>query len=491
MAVAIVMSAQLVAAGPASAAPLPAVPVTVRVNVAGLGIMSGLFGSTGTVVASAPDGRAVYRGAASVIARTNVHRLKGGARLPDRRTPATDAKERRDRLALLREARVAEQEAGAERAIELVPFEVAIVSEADPIGDVRVRDERPLLLRFTSPDGLVTFQGKPYRGTLELALDDEHDLIVVNTVRTSEYLASVVGAEIPSSWHPEALAAQAIAARTYLATHLRRHDAYDLEGDVRDQAYGGLTTEDDVTRRAVARTAGLVATYRGAPIEALYSANAGGVTEDSENVYAEALPYLRSVQSPWDREAERSSWGSDSWEWTKELTAPQLGRLLRQKGLDVGDPERIDLTKVSATGRVLQARVVGSRGERDIGKDRSRYYFGLMSGMFTVAKTGEGETETVDHRNAERIGELESRGARLTATGYRVEWDADHEIATFSVRSFIYLLPARFVFAGRGFGHGVGMSQWGMQGMALAGKTYDQILAHYYQGTTLTDLGGG
>src|SRR3989442_13741944 len=96
---------------------------------------------------------------------------------------------------------------------------------------------------------------------------------------------------------PEALAPQAIAARTYLATHLRRHASYDLEGDTRDQEDDGLGGETKSTLRAIERTAGHIATYRGAPIEALYSANAGGFTEDGEKVYARAPPYLQAV--PW------------------------------------------------------------------------------------------------------------------------------------------------------------------------------------------------
>ena len=105
---------------------------------------------------------------------------------------------------------------------------------------------------------------------------------------------------------------------------------------MRDQEYGGIGTEADSTIRAVERTAGIVATYRGAPIEALYSANAGGMTEDSENVYTNALPYLRSVPSPGDELAKDSGWGKTSWEWNREFTAPQLGDYLRSRGINVG-----------------------------------------------------------------------------------------------------------------------------------------------------------
>jgi stage II sporulation protein D len=289
---------------------------------------------------------------------------------------------------------------------------------------------------------MVTFQGKPFVGRLELAFDDEDDLVAVNTVPTFDYLASAVGSEIPDSWHPEALASQAIAARTYLATRINRHRAYDIEGDTRDQAYDGFDKVSDRTIRAVERTRGVVATYAGAPIEALYSASAGGVTEDSENVFGTAFPYLRSVPSPFDTEALDSSWGRTSWTWTEEITAAQLGWKLARKGLDVGEPRSIEITEVSPTGRVMRARVIGTTATREIVRDRSRFYFDLMSTLFTVTKSGGGDKEIV------------------------------------------------FRFSGRGFGHGVGMSQWGMQGMALAGKRYDQILRHYYQGIELTEVGG-
>src|SRR5207245_10688159 len=138
------------------------------------------------------------------------------------------------------------------------------------------------------------------RGTVDRTPDDEGDLIVVNQVDTASCLASVVGSEEPTTWMPEALAAQAIAARTYLSTHLRRHRNYDIEGDTRDQEYDGLAGEAASTVKAVDRTAGLIATYNGRPIEALYSANAGGITEDSENVYANAPPDLRTVTAQAD-----------------------------------------------------------------------------------------------------------------------------------------------------------------------------------------------
>ena len=474
-------------AGPAAAAPLSALPATIRVNVAGLGTSYAVIGSTGTVAVTRPDGTLVYRGPARTVARRNVRRVDGIAAIGVD-AMAGDREERMDRARALREARDALRGGSV---LVTIPFELAILRGAtDDLNAPAVSADRIEPLRFRTDDGFLTFNGKAFKGSLEIAADDEGDMIVVNEVATADYLASVVGAEVPSTWEPEALAAQAIAARTYLLTRLRRHRAYDLEGDVRDQEYGGTGTESEATIRAVRRTAGIVATFRGAPIEALYSANAGGVTEDSENVYQNALPYLRSVPSPADEIAKNSSWGSTSWEWTRELTVAQLRDHLAVRGFDVGPPERIELTQVSATGRVLRARVVGAAGTRDIGKDQSRYYFGLRSALFTVERLPGGGLESVGLIDIQRQRTLEGLGAERQGAVYRRVIGPDRETNELRSVGTVYRLPDRFVFRGRGFGHGVGMSQWGAQGMALGGASAEQILTHYYRGIALTKVGG-
>ena len=477
----------------AAAAPRYAVPAAVRVNIARLGTSYAILSSTGTVAVTRASGEVVYQGGLRTLARTNVRRLAegGGIDLPPTNTNVTDLspEERQSRARLFREARQAVRE--EPRALVNVPFQFAVLrNDGDDVGMPLIASDRVVGLHFATDDGFLTFDGRAFRGTFDLALDDEGDMIVVNEVPTSEYLASVVGSEEPSSWEPEALAAQAIAARTYLVTHLARHRAYDLEGDTRDQEYDGVGGEAASTVKAVARTAGVIATYQGRAIEALYSANAGGITEDSENVYASALPYLRSVPSPADDVAKTSSWGRTSWEWTTELTAPQLRDYLAVRGLNVGDVQRIEITSVSKTGRVIGARIVGSGGSRDIGKDASRRYFGLRSTLFTVAVRPADETEFVSYTNTERLRTLELLGATIDAPAYTRLIDPDRETSEIRVVGWIYRLPARFVFTGKGYGHGVGMSQWGAQGMALQGRSASEILTHYYLGIALTNIGG-
>ncbi len=476
---------------PARAAPLAAVPEMVRVNVSLYGTSYALIGSTGAMTATTEDGKVLYKGGQRLVARTNVQRIEGEpVTLPPAREGLT-REERASRLELLREARRAARQAQVSGKLVTIPFEVSLLAGSDDaLGTPILSGPRVAVVRFAADFGYLNFGGRLFRGTLEVTTDDDGDMIVVNQVETGRYLASVTGAESPSSWHGEALAAQAIAARTYLVTHLHRHGNYDLEGDVRDQEYAGLGTEADSTIRAVERTAGIVATYRGAPIEALYSANAGGVTEDSENVYANALPYLRSVLSPGDEIAKDSGWGKTSWEWNREFTAPQLGDYLRSRGVNVGVPQRIELVRVTGAGRVTLARVVGTAGSRDIGKDVTRYYFGLKSSLFTVELTEGGEMEWVSWRDSARLVDMNILGSELLSTTYERSLNEDRELTSIRVTGYLYKLPPRFIFYGRGFGHGVGMSQWGAQGMALKGSNYEQILKHYYQGIALTNIGG-
>ena len=101
-----------------------------------------------------------------------------------------------------------------------------------------------------------------------------------------------------------------------------------------------------------------------------------------------------------------------------------------------------------------------------------------------------GASERVDVTNADRIRALDTLGARVAQTSFDVLRDGYGNELGLRVTAYVYELPATFVFTGKGFGHGVGMSQWGAQGMALNGASYQQILAHYYVGTALAAVGG-
>jgi stage II sporulation protein D len=142
--------------------------------------------------------------------------------------------------------------------------------------------------------------GKPYRGVLDLSLNKNGRINVVNRVGIEEYLLGVLPAELPPTVYPQAaaLAAQAVAARTYALKNLGRYRAegFDLTADQSTQVYGGVTLEHTMASEAVRSTEGVALYYQGKLIEAMYSSTCGGKTEDFANVFdAPAVPYLTSV----------------------------------------------------------------------------------------------------------------------------------------------------------------------------------------------------
>jgi stage II sporulation protein D len=144
----------------------------------------------------------------------------------------------------------------------------------------------------------VRYNEKAYRGRLEVFANTRGTLTVVNLVALEDYVRGVVPNELsPGGWPElEALKAQAVAARTYTVSNIGRFQAegFDLTPDTRSQVYGGRSTEHPLTDRAVSETRGRVATFRGVPINALYTSTCGGRTEDAENIFGgDAVPYLR------------------------------------------------------------------------------------------------------------------------------------------------------------------------------------------------------
>ena len=143
-------------------------------------------------------------------------------------------------------------------------------------------------------------EGKPYRGILDVGSNKSGLITVVNQLGMEEYLLGVVPVELSPTTYPEpaALAAQAIAARTYALKNIGRFRAegFDLTADTRTQVYGGSAEERELSSSAVARTHGLAIYYQDKLIEAMYTSTCGGRTEDYSNVFdAPEVPYLKSV----------------------------------------------------------------------------------------------------------------------------------------------------------------------------------------------------
>jgi stage II sporulation protein D len=171
---------------------------------------------------------------------------------------------------------------------------LAFVRGANPV----LRSSAPLV--FASSTGAaapVRFNDKPYRGKIEVFANTRGALTVVNVIGLEDYVRGVVPNELSPGGYPaiEALKAQAIAARTYALRNRGQFasEGYDLLPTTRSQVYRGLSSEHPLSSRAVEETRGMVATYNGEPINALYTSTCGGRTEDSENIFNDAVPYLR------------------------------------------------------------------------------------------------------------------------------------------------------------------------------------------------------
>jgi stage II sporulation protein D len=185
---------------------------------------------------------------------------------------------------------------GTPDASKIDPSIREIVAAAD-IAEQTFFSLRPVVVESTDPVRAIRINGKPYRGKAEVFVNAKGNLTVVNIVSVEDYLLSVVPKELglPAI---EAQKAQAIAARTYALSNMSRfsRQGFDILPTVSSQVYGGREAETQMGTRAVRETAGMVATYRGRPINALYTSTCGGRTENSENIFERAEPYLRGVE---------------------------------------------------------------------------------------------------------------------------------------------------------------------------------------------------
>ena len=210
-----------------------------------------------------------------------------------------------------------------------------------------------------------------YRGSVQVDVTNGK-LRAINVVGLEQYLYGVVPSEMPYTWHPEALKAQAVVARSYaLAT--RRSGAFDLYPDTRSQVYLGLEHERPSTNAAVDATAGKVVLYGGQVAKTFFFSTSGGRTASAEDVWGEAVPYLVSVPDPYDTISPYHTWGPVAY------TGAKLARMMKMKGriVDVR-PE------LNASGRIKTLNVVGTNGNVSIPGTDLRQRLGVRSTWFTV-----------------------------------------------------------------------------------------------------------
>ncbi len=255
-----------------------------------------------------------------------------------------------------------------------------------PAGAVRISPDLTVAV-----DGVVTTLAGPLRfkpGGKALALDRRYRgqlvvhaakgaLSVVNVVPLERYLQGVVAREMPASWHPEALKAQAVASRSYALVSKMTSGTFDLYADTRSQVYGGIGAEHPATNAAIRATAREILTWEGKVAWTFFSASSGGRTAAVEDVWADAkpVPYLVSVDDPYDTLSPYHSWGPVA--FTEQQLRARLGSRLPQ-GL-------AELTvKRNKSGRVGTVIAVGAHKRTEISGSTMRSLLGLRSTWFTI-----------------------------------------------------------------------------------------------------------
>jgi stage II sporulation protein D len=248
-------------------------------------------------------------------------------------------------------------------------------------------------------------------------------LYLINELPIEDYVKDVVAVEVNPSWEMEALKTQAVVSRTYAVYQKRMNgdSIYHIASSVLNQVYKGNNPDVRISY-AVAETSGEILTFDNRPIEAFYHSTCGGKTENPDEVFGKSYPYLRSVESKCDMSPYCS--------WEKRIQFSEI-----EKALNISGIKKISIDSYTSTGRVKKLDITDA------------------SGMTTISAT--------DFRKA--LG-----WSRLPSTNFKITIDGDS-----------------VTFEGKGYGHGVGLCQWGALQMAREGKNYKEILSFFYPGTTI------
>lgn len=266
-----------------------------------------------------------------------------------------------------------------------------------------------------------------YRGTITAIRTDYQPLTIVNKLSIEQYLYGVVPREMPHTWHIEALKAQAVAARGFAMANIGKNETqgFDVCNTTYSQVYGGYAAEQSNTNQAVDQTHGKVMTAAGKLVIPYYHSSSGGRTESSEYVWNAAVSYARGIDDPYSLDAPHARWDA-------VFTLNEVEQMLQQRGIHVGSVTDLRIMEFSPNGRVQELVIYGTNGSQSLYKQDTRSFFGLRSNYFDL---------TIQDNSV--------------------------------------------MIEGRGYGHGVGMSQHGARGMADNGYSWQQILAHYYTGVRI------
>ncbi len=280
-------------------------------------------------------------------------------------------------------------------------------------------------------DATIYLNDRRLRGEVDIVKGINENFLVINTIDLEKYIGGVLYHEISHHWPMGAIEAQAVAARTYALYRIEqsRGKDFDLTNDIYSQVYGGRTSERYRTNIAVTKTKGLVMKYNGKVLPAYYHATCAGHTEDARELWNEDLLPLKGITCPYCA-------SSPHYTWKRNLRLKDIQDKLNASGYHLDLIKEIAVVDRNESGRIRSLRITTRDGN-------------------TAAISGK------DFRNIIGPNEIRSNNYQIVMLGYYVD------------------------FLGRGWGHGVGLCQWGANFMAKDGYDFKQILKFYYPGVEI------
>ena len=307
----------------------------------------------------------------------------------------------------------------------------------------------------------IWFKNRRYAGELRVSLNNQK-LQITNYLKLEKYLQSVVGSEMPKEFPLAALQAQAVAARTYALQLLGKNKDFDVHSTETSQVYLGLEAETPKINKAVRTTNSLALFHKGKLINAVFHSSSGGRTEDSGQVWKYQFPYLISVND-YDHNGSK-------YKWFSKFNSSDLKRIFA----DLGGLNSIQVIKKSNSNRVKKVIAYGPKGRKIISGLELREKLNLNSTKFDIYL----EFNKVNKENKFNIIDYSNDNFSLSS---------NNQIEDFLIPKSLPSIPEEhfLLIEGFGYGHGVGLSQWGASAMAKRGDDFRKILKHYYSGVKI------
>ncbi|MBO4915778.1 MAG: SpoIID/LytB domain-containing protein [Oscillospiraceae bacterium] len=358
-------------------------------------------------------------------------------------------------------------------------------------GGLRSLSILPLSMDGEKP--ITWFRGYRYYGSFEYQRVTGGNISVINVVNIEDYTKGSVPYEIGGDKPIEAIKAQAVCARTYAALQTRhRSQGFDVCTTDDCQVYQGVAASNETTDRAVDETAGVYMYYNGKLAEAFYYSSNGGASEDAVNVWGGVVPYCKGKLDPYE---ETIASRIPKYNWTVTYTQSELTKRLQSKGVNIGTVKSVYVSEYTDVGNVLALTFVGTNGSKTIRRESCRTMLGLRSMRFHIGDSA--PTASSFYANGKETVLSEISGVYTISGSGTVSQITSGASDTWVINSSgtqklhngsepsQTQVTDTFVFNGSGWGHNVGMSQWGASAMAELGYDYRAILEFYYTGITI------